>query len=52
MIIQQIYWQSVWGASVKKFKGEGSCSSHTKEEELTLKRMLIERRGRKPGGRR
>lgn len=51
MNIQQIYWQSVWGDSIKKSKGEASYHSHTKEEELTYKK-LIERRYKKSRGQR
>jgi len=51
MIIQQIYWQSVWGESIKKSKSGDSYYSHTKEEELTYKKM-IERRDKKSRGQR
>lgn len=46
MIIQQIYWQSVWSDTVKESKDRESYRSHTKEEELTYKK-LIERRRKK-----
>ncbi len=44
MIIHQIYWRSVCRESARHRQRKDETFTHTKEEELTLQKLLARRR--------